>query len=225
MSVHFLNETTGWVTGTVLIAGTGSSAGWIYITRDGGQTWQLQNLDLPAGVKSISGLELSKPHCFSQQEGALPASVNMAHDGTPNGFFVYTTQNGGQSWQSKPFVEMDNNKIVNENEGIHTLVYHRTPAPQFIAKDFGWNGGGNQSWLLTTDGGRSWQRSEFPLPLSSQAGLQFVSRNVGWMNKVGNGQSSQFSMTNDGAKTWTQIDYVITELSIPFIHRAGQQHS
>src|SRR5581483_9354234 len=42
--ISFISTTTGWVTGTLPV----DNRAWLYVTHDGGSTWQPQNLPLPA---------------------------------------------------------------------------------------------------------------------------------------------------------------------------------
>jgi photosystem II stability/assembly factor-like uncharacterized protein len=196
--LSFLTATTGWMTGSSLL-----------MTRDGGHTWQPQILPLPGGVRSLSGLRLEPPRFFSARDGVLPASINGSADGTPNGFLVFVTHDGGLSWQSQPFVAEDYNEVYQKTlkpGEINDLVYRLTPAPQFTDMQFGWVGVPSLEMFTTSDGGKHWQRLAIhPLPKGVEQ-IEFISSRVGWSLVKSNDElSSQVYRTTDGAKTWTLL--------------------
>jgi photosystem II stability/assembly factor-like uncharacterized protein len=212
--ITFLTATTGWMTAGSLLL----------MTRDGGRTWQPQTLPLPAGVRSESGLSLQAPRFFSAHDGVLSACINNSHDGTPNGFLVFVTHDGGQSWQSQPFVIKDYNQVyekrcrerdekrlkeMKNGERIRwkrDLVYRGTPAPQFTDMHFGWVGRPSLEFFTTNDGGEHWEQLELD-PLSEEDGaIQFINSRVGWsLIRSKDTFSTQLCKTTDGGKTWTQL--------------------
>ncbi|TMC25052.1 MAG: hypothetical protein E6J36_06100 [Chloroflexi bacterium] len=80
--IHFLNTSTGWITGTVGV----NDLTWLYVSHDGGSTWYQQSLSLPPGVPSAQ-LSLVPPTFFSATDGILPVIFSDAVMG-----------NGGQSF-------------------------------------------------------------------------------------------------------------------------------
>jgi hypothetical protein len=99
--ITFLTATRGWMT----------SGSLLLVTRDGGRTWQPQTLPLPAGVESFSELRFETPRFFSAQDGIISACRSDLPDSTRNGFVVFVTHDGGQNWQSQPFVLKDYNQV------------------------------------------------------------------------------------------------------------------
>ena len=73
--VTFLDSARGWVTGFIP---DGWRAVYLYATQDGGKTWQLVPLDLPAGWQQAQ-IEARPPVFFGGQDGILPlrASSNV----------------------------------------------------------------------------------------------------------------------------------------------------
>ena len=77
--VRFASETVGWVTG-------GPTNSELYVTRDGGASWQPQS---PAGGAAAYAL----PTFVDTQTGILPVIAAQ------NRLEIYTTKDGGRSWQ------------------------------------------------------------------------------------------------------------------------------
>ncbi len=100
-SLSFLNETTGWVTGSSY----SRENSWIYMTNDGGNTWQEQQLPSPQGYSATRLLDLGQPHFFSARDGVLPAASTHFD---PTGVCAFITHDGGESWQSQPFFALQN---------------------------------------------------------------------------------------------------------------------
>jgi BNR/Asp-box repeat len=101
----FLNSKTGWfVRGSMLIAGHGSAYRALYITHDGGKSWQLQQLpqsgeiipapNIDSGDKVVA--VISQPRFFNAQHGSLLVYVN---DQEKIHIYLYSTDDGGQIWQ------------------------------------------------------------------------------------------------------------------------------
>jgi len=207
--IYFLTATTGWMTGLSILPGTASQREWLFMTGDGGRTWQPQTLPLPIGVKSLSGLSLGQPRFYSSRDGILPASINQSSDGTPNGFLGFVTHDGGLSWQSQPFVAEDYNEVYQKTlkpGEVNDLVYRLTPTPQFTDMQFGWVGDPYLEMFITSDGGQHWQRLELRSLPKGVEQIQFISSSVGWgMIQSDDGRSSRLYRTTDGGKTWTQV--------------------
>ncbi len=93
--LYFLNSLTGWVTGTVF----SPNLAWLYVTRDGGTTWQQQTLPPTPGVPSARFTVLS-PHFFSAADGILPVIFSDDTTGNALATAIYTTHDSGKTWQS-----------------------------------------------------------------------------------------------------------------------------
>jgi photosystem II stability/assembly factor-like uncharacterized protein len=216
--ITFLTATTGWMT----------SGSLLLTTRDGGRTWQPQTLPLPAGVGSFSDLRFETPRFFSAQDGIISACRSNLHDSTLNGFVVFVTHDGGQNWQSQPFVLKDYNQVYEKryqmllekkvkemkevNNGETTfwfardLVYRTIPAPQFADMQYGWVGRPSLEMLITRDGGEHWEVLELDALPQGIEQIQFVNSRVGWgLMKNEEVFSTLICQTTDGGKTWTRL--------------------
>ncbi len=212
--ITFLTATTGWMT----------SGSLLLTTRDEGRTWQPQPLPLPAGVESFNGLRLQAPRFFSAQDGIISASRSDPHASTPNGFVVFVTHDGGQNWQSQPFVIKDYDQIYAEKcrameekrrkeaksgESLRfyrDLAYRGTPAPQFADMQFGWVGLPGLEMSTTRDGGKHWEELKLPPMPQRNSRIQFINSRVGWsLTESQEMFSSRVYRTIDGGKTWTRL--------------------
>ena len=142
----FLNETTGWLTGN---SGVEDSL-YLYVTHDGGRTWQHQTAPLP--VKSTWYGVISAPRFFTTQDGILPVVGRFA--------IFYITHDGGTTWAYTT-----------------PVTVHSEPALSFADMDHGWMTDGIGLYV-TSDGGRHWTIE--PPPSAGVKQLDFISLQVGW---------------------------------------------
>jgi len=204
-SLSFLNETTGWVTGSSY----SRENSWIYLTNDGGNTWQEQQLPSPQGYAATRLLDLGQPHFFSARDGVLPAASTHFD---PTGVCAFITHDGGESWQSQPFFALQN--YSDEVVDPHLLIDVSVPLPSFTSLTTGWVG--NISIYRTTDGGRSWQHFDHQLPIRySDPGLQFIADRVAFAlaytgEPINFQAPSELYRTTDGGKSWTTLRYTIS---------------
>jgi photosystem II stability/assembly factor-like uncharacterized protein len=204
VSLGFLNASTGWITGTDLITEFSSGKGaLLYVTHDGGLTWQKQELPLHCG-KTLNASETTTypPQFFSERDGLLTAS-----SWSPLGLCVYATHDGGSTWQSTAFLP------VATTPNIQVDRFSPTPVPQFVDTQFGWLWEGNiyqpPNMLVTThDGGLHWTSARPSLPaVYNIFQVQFVSPSVGWLLANKDAAAPALFRTLDGGKTWTRINY------------------
>jgi photosystem II stability/assembly factor-like uncharacterized protein len=183
--IHFLNTSTGWITGTAVV----NDLALLYVSYDGGSTWNRQSLSLPAGVPSAQ-LSLSSPTFFSDTDGILPVIFADLTTGRGIATDIYATGDGGTTWKSS------------------------MPLPDaFVTLDFadmqhGWATDG-MILYRTSDGGQHWTKLSPGANFKQVTDLSFVSSTTGWA--IG-GQSNTSSLlkTTDGGKTWTPIPFSIS---------------
>jgi hypothetical protein len=216
-ALQFLDQQTGWITAAFPARELPvTQRHWLYLSQDGGNHWTPQSLPLPPGIKPTCGLKLGQPRFFSLREGIIPASVNDSQDSTPNGFLTFVTQDGGRSWQSRPFVPKDYNQVYKNKcramYGTRMLDFYLfTPAPQFTDMQFGWIGWPSLELLTTHDGGEHWEPLELdPLPQEHNppwfTQVQFVNSRVGWVVTRGvDYETSHLYKTSDGGRTRTPL--------------------
>jgi photosystem II stability/assembly factor-like uncharacterized protein len=159
----FINASTGWATGP-----------WLYVTRDGGATWQQQTLH------TTPDQTFAPPTFFTTHDGILPAGSRL-----------FITHNSGTTWQSRPLPPESSSLLITFTDMQHGLVavssgttlYHTsdggahwakiTPRVttsisafaqlDFVSTGIGWAlgntpDGASELLLKTTDGGRTWTR-------------------------------------------------------------------
>ncbi|EFH82426.1 WD40/YVTN/BNR-like repeat-containing protein [Ktedonobacter racemifer] len=151
----------------------------LYVSRDGGFTWQEQQLTPPVDltVQQIG----TTPPIFFGSTGLLPVYVT-----TPDGhahLVLYHSNDGGSSW-------------------FPTLPIETSADSTYIADtSHAWVSDWQSGKLFyTTDGGKSWQTALVrPGKLKE---MSFADANNGWAVT-----ESQLLHTWDGGKTWGNITY------------------
>ena len=200
--LSFLNQSTGWITAD----SGGSHQILLYVTHDGGKSWQKQNLSLPQGISSLNdGTIAEPPQFFSARDGVLPVLF-----WGPSGVCVYVTHDGGESWRSTAFLATHTKPIFD--------VAYPAPVPQFTSIDSGWLWEGEQfqpgdTLVVTHDGGQHWSSSKISLPAPYTASaIDFVSEDAGWLIGVSNPPTVILPLfkTQDGGKTWMRMNYSIS---------------
>jgi len=179
--MRFLDAFTGWVTGTVTLP----NLAWLYVTHDGGATWQQQSLLMPQGVPSARLLILS-PTFFSAADGILPITFSNVTTDSGIATAIYATRDGGKTWQST------------------------TPIPaafrilSFADTQHWWATDGTMLYS-TGDGGNHWVKISPGGNFKNIIQLDFVSDKVGWAISSTALDSSSLLKTVDGGRTWTTI--------------------
>jgi len=185
--IHFLNTSTGWITGTVLV----NDLAWLYVSHDGGSTWYQQLLSLPPGVPSAQ-LSLLSPTFFSATDGILPAIFSDLITGRDIATDIYVTHDGGTTWKS----------TMPLPAAVGTI--------DFVDMQHGWVTDGMVLYS-TSDGGQHWIKLSPGANFKQVADLSFVSSTTGWaIGRQGN-TSSFLLKTTDGGKTWAPIPIFVLQ--------------
>jgi len=173
----FLNDSRGWVTGQPRANGYAM----LYITNDGGRTWNYQDLPIPEEYQH-SLITIKAPIFFNDKDGVLPVTfdVDQPQPGIFNVF--YHTSDGGMNWL------------------VSSPLFTSTPIVyDFIDSKTGWVVDGTSSTLYTTiDGGKKWTNYNTDLKDISQ--IDFVNSKVGWA--ITNGALYK---TVDGGKSFNKL--------------------
>src|SRR6266446_5997503 len=149
--IHFLNTSTGWITGTVVAP----NLAWLYVTHDRGSTWNRQTLSMPPGVPS-GQMVIMSPTFFSARDGVLP--VTFSDIATSRGIAtdIYVTHNGGMIWQSSTSIPA----------ALGTI--------DFLDMQHGWATDGTILYS-TSDGGQHWTKLSPGGNFTQVTHLSFVS--------------------------------------------------
>jgi hypothetical protein len=174
--ISFLNASTGWVTGTV----AANDLAWLYMTHDGGKTWDQQTLPRPSGVSSAQ-LSILAPTFFSTTDGILPVRFADLTTGRGIATSIYVTHDGGTTWQPT------------------APVPAALAASHFLDMQQGWVTDGT-ALFRTDDAGQHWTRLATSTNFKNVTQLDFVSRTTGWAIS---GQG--LLKTVDGGQTWSAI--------------------
>jgi photosystem II stability/assembly factor-like uncharacterized protein len=185
--MSFLDKNTGWMAGDCPVG-----IPFLYMTQDGGKTWQAQTLPapaaLPANVFINCQCDVSPPKFISPQDGYLTVQMNIPNTEA----YLYVTNDGGSIWL--PF------KLpVSQPQGD----------PLFVDSQHGWITDGSQLYA-TQDGGQSWTFIS-QLPAMNLIGsLDFVDMEDGWLT-----DGSQIFVTHDGGQNWVTIAPSVASLPLP----------
>lgn len=188
--LSFVNASTGWVTGSVPV----NNLAWVFVTHDGGTTWQQQALP-PLPHTTTALLSFMPPTFFTANDGILP--VNFTGENTA-GFGMYVTHDGGATWNSVP--------VAKEASSMSTI--------DFIDMQHGWSIDNSGTHLyVTIDGGMHWtELASTPISLSLRSFkfLDFVTSELGWAIGATSSNTPVLLKTADGGHSWTPIRYMIS---------------
>lgn len=179
--IRFLDSSTGWVTGSVPLA----NLAWLYVTHDGGSTWQQQALPMPPGLPSAR-LSVLSPTFFSAADGILPILFSRTTTDNAIATAIYTTHDGGRNWQST------------------APVPAALPLLSFADMRHGWATDGTTLYS-TGDGATHWLKLSPDASFKNITQLDFVTDTVGWAISSTKPNASSLLKTVDGGRTWTTI--------------------
>jgi len=183
--LSFADAANGWMTdecpfepGSVLLE----------VSEDGGTTWEALTLPPPAQAPDLFQTALScstrSPHLFGPEAGKLVVTCSMEGEGgTQERSFLYTTADGGASWQTSVF-----------------------PGGELYLLDpgHGWALSTDLHW--TEDGGTSWTKIK---TVAWEGQFSFVSPQLGWA-VARSEQEAALVQTADGGRTWELLEPIIS---------------
>lgn len=200
--VRFLNLTTGWA---VFLNTSVRGSVLIYKTADGGATWQLQHLALPAGA--MSPISVNPPQFFDDKAGVIEVGFDGGIRGQVHQYTndrpasgggtagLYVTHDGGATWEGP-------------------IILNNLEFPDFIDALHGWALNSTDSSLLTTsDSGHHWTTVSASPDIAEIGLLNFVSSQIGWAlqyHQSGPDVLVLLLKTEDGGHTWIQINISVS---------------
>ncbi len=179
--IAFSNLDVGWITGVEPVDGLV----YLYHSLDGGSSWQLQPVDLPAQLGQAQ-IFPEQVLFFSPAQGVIPFQVTAVQNNTPqSNLGVMVTTDGGRNWKFSTLLPS-------------TGVFYATNVADF----FVWDG---SSLYLSRDSGKTWAQTVPSQPVGpSPYMIQFLDPAHGWLVNY-DGAQVQLYHTRDGGKTWILI--------------------
>ena len=147
-SADFLTASLAWV----VLSSTGASMANIEETTDGGQTWQVNTLQVGMGAIQF----------INPQDGWVCGNGGVA--ASSSAFDLFRTTDGGATWAKA----QDAQQIINNAPGVLPFGGDKQ-CPSFIDATTGWVTGdepvtGLRYFYVTHDGGFHWQAQSLPPP-------------------------------------------------------------
>jgi photosystem II stability/assembly factor-like uncharacterized protein len=202
--IDMVGLTEGWA-----IAGTSDPGDHILITDDGGYTWRDVS---PPEVAPEGGSGIEAIGVFLDQDTAWVTYAYADFFGIPDAPIVWFTDDGGQLWQVKGF--LDTNALAAE----FYLPIHFF----FVDENNGWFmtaiGAGMMKEYFglyhTEDGGFTWNLIVDPysddvgMMSCPKTGMVFADANTGWVTRdcAGLMDGAHFFLTEDGGLTWEKVN-------------------
>lgn len=181
--IAFRDANWGWI-GTNPI----TSRAYLYISRDGGATWEEQSLSPPAGAPD-DFIRVMPPTFFGARSGVTVAQWAYT-------LFGYQTSDGGATWADpRPF----------------PVAWGPDSPAWDILSPTHWAVASKSTLWLTSDGGRTWSEHPVPLPPTHRIyRIAYVDPSriwlVGYQESPGGRWIADYVLeTRDAGRHWTRV--------------------
>jgi photosystem II stability/assembly factor-like uncharacterized protein len=182
-ALQFLNATTGWIIG----GRVNYVRNLLYITQDGGLTWEEQRLDLPLGA-ATANIMIGAPVFFSARLGAIAVNLEQRVQ-------IYRTEDGGRTWT-----------------GVYSFSLQPTDQialPILAAHDANGLLAIGAGVYATADSGASWKQLPANTNLGSALTLALNATNGGWVVIAKGWCPAQFTSRCNNTQLLTTKDGVV----------------
>ena len=187
--VRFRNQSDGWITGA-FDHGDQRTSIRLYVTRDGGQSWQPQAPTIPTNLTSAQLIVSDPPRFFPDGTGLLPVEFRELNQSSDSATVFYVSSDAGHTWRPTTPTQYPGGKRTFSS---------------FVDPAHGWLIGGNQIYR-TIDGGKTWTKLPSGVSLVEVTDLDFADLDNGWVLTTGKtDQVIHLFKTSDGGKTWNEI--------------------
>jgi WD40 repeat protein len=197
--MDFLDLKHGWVSTEHVFAYPPS----LGQTHNGGSTWEFSEVPLPGDPANFNKCGLRSPSMRSSTMGQIIMECSR-NDLEANSWYLYVTQDGGQTWQISPIAGQPE-QFVSASVGWRREYAHTV---EEIDRD-------TQPWDLfwTYDGGLNWSKVGTVILLWG-TDFDFVSAQLGWAVAKVSENENALIQTVDGGRSWQAMHPVSLESSI-----------
>lgn len=171
--ISFQTPERGWLTGYEPVSGFI----YLYLTQDGGKTWNEKKVQVPDKYKNVE-FACMPPLVFSDKDMLLPLKEG-------SNLVFYSTGDGGNHWSPGSWV-------TSSGEGASFLY-------SFYDREHGFAADGG-AMFATSDGGLTWKKTVLGMKLESMEfqKMIFTGEKAGWLI----GKEKGILKTADGGATW-----------------------
>ena len=181
---------------TVFCSGDIGPAARVYVTQDGGTTWESRRVPVPqAGAATVDKCRTHSPALFSEEEGALILTCGKFEESSSSTISRYlSTDDGGRTWRTRLFPGGELQSLNPSTAwaiGTASGYYPELRLP-----------GEPIDIYQSLDGGLTWA----PLgPVSWSGQFNFVTESLGWA-VARSDEESALVRTTDGGRNWTILE-------------------